>query len=53
MISQDEHMSQDGDAKEFFSSDGVKIVSSNDAKSEVVHETEEASAGNNFFYIYS
>lgn len=44
MISQDEHMSQDGDAKEFFSSDEVKIVSSNDAKSEVVHETAEASA---------
>lgn len=41
MISQDEHMSQDGDAQE-----SVSSVSSNDIKGELVHETAEASAGN-------
>jgi len=44
VISQDEHMSQDGDAQE-----SVSSVSSNDIKGELVHETAEASAANGAF----
>jgi len=49
LISQDDHMSQDGDAQESGSSVDDKSVSSNDVKSEIVDETAKTSAANGAF----